>query len=95
LKTPQPPVRPVTTTIFPLLREKQLQALALCDQEVDFLWGPPGTGKAFTLEALIARILVESPKARLPLLSTTDRAIDESQDFSRRSFQRTANEGAF
>jgi DNA replication ATP-dependent helicase Dna2 len=78
LKTPQPPVRPVTTTIFPLLREEQLQALALCDQEVGFLWGPPGTGKTFTLGALIARILVERPKARLLLLSTTNRAVDEA-----------------
>lgn len=63
---------------FKHLRSAQLQALSLVNQSSSFLWGPPGTGKTTTLGALIAEYLYANPFARVLLVSTTNRAVDEA-----------------
>src|SRR2546421_3742781 len=47
------------------LRPQQLKALGLLGWNVGFLWGPPGTGKTYTLGAMIAQHLVSFPEKRV------------------------------
>jgi DNA replication ATP-dependent helicase Dna2 len=61
---------------FPKLRDRQRQAFGLLDREFGFLWGPPGTGKTYTVGALMASYLRQRPQARILLLSTTNWAVD-------------------
>lgn len=61
---------------FPTLREGQRLAFGLLKRECGFLWGPPGTGKTFTLGAMLAQFLCEYPNSRVLLLSTTNSAVD-------------------
>jgi len=61
---------------FPTLRRAQRQAFGLLDREQGFLWGPPGTGKTYTLGAMLAHYLCQRPTAKVLLLSTTNAAVD-------------------
>ncbi|MHB2154493.1 AAA domain-containing protein [Calditrichota bacterium GD2] len=61
---------------FPLLRKMQKAAFDLLKYHVGFLWGPPGTGKTFTLGILLSSFLVENPESKILLLSTTNTAVD-------------------
>ncbi len=58
------------------LRRCQQAALKLPGYQCGFLWGPPGTGKTFTLGRLIAEYLRSFPTKRVLLLSTTNSATD-------------------
>jgi DNA replication ATP-dependent helicase Dna2 len=71
---PLPEVRSVPG--FPTLRDRQRQAFGLLDREFGFLWGPPGTGKTYTVGAILASYLSQRPGARVLLLSTTNWAVD-------------------
>jgi hypothetical protein len=61
---------------FPNLRRRQRQAFGLLDREFGFLWGPPGTGKTYTLGAMLAHYLLRYSASRILLLSTTNSAVD-------------------
>ena len=63
---------------FPTLRKKQREAFKLTGWETGFLWGPPGTGKTFTLGAIIAQYIIQFPNNKVLLLSTTNNAVDHS-----------------
>lgn len=63
---------------FPMLRRAQRQAFGLLERPVGFLWGPPGTGKTYTLGAMVARFLFENPQAKVLLFSTTNSAVDQA-----------------
>jgi hypothetical protein len=60
------------------LRTAQRSALQLPGWTTSFLWGPPGTGKTYTVGALLAMFMVERPWARVLLLSTTNSAVDQA-----------------
>jgi hypothetical protein len=66
------------TSFQGLLRTRQERAFQLTGWNVGFLWGPPGTGKTYTLGAMLARYLIQFPKARVLLLSTTNSAVDQA-----------------
>lgn len=61
-----------------VMRQKQAQAFDLLGMNAGFLWGPPGTGKTFTLGAMLAQHLVTFPRDRILLLSTTNSATDQA-----------------
>jgi len=63
---------------FPILRTKQKEAFRLTGWESGFLWGPPGTGKTFTLGTMIAQYILQFPEKKVLLLSTTNNAVDHS-----------------
>ena len=60
------------------LRQRQIDAFTLPGWDMSFLWGPPGTGKTFTLGRLLAQYLLQFPRARVLLLSTTNSAVDQA-----------------
>jgi len=60
----------------PPLRDLQREAFKLVGWDAGFLWGPPGTGKTFTLGALVACYLLKFPERRVLVLSTTNSAVD-------------------
>lgn len=66
----------LNTNAFPDLREKQKEAFKLPGWQLGFLWGPPGTGKTYTLGTMLAQFLIQFPKKRILLLSTTNNAVD-------------------
>jgi DNA replication ATP-dependent helicase Dna2 len=71
-------VVPPDTVVPPLaLRQHQLAALRLSGWNLSFLWGPPGTGKTYTLGVLVAGLLVRVPTARVLIVSTTNTAVDQ------------------
>ena len=61
---------------FPKLRKAQRQAFGLLEREHGFLWGPPGTGKTYTLGAMLSHYLCQRPSAKVLLLSPTNVAVD-------------------
>jgi len=63
---------------FPTLRKMQREAFKLTGWETGFLWGPPGTGKTFTLAAMLAQYILQFPRNKVLLLSTTNNAVDHS-----------------
>ena len=69
---------PPTGFFSPTLRVKQAQAFDLLGFKAGFLWGPPGTGKTFTLGAMLAQYLAHFPTSRVLLLSTTNSATDQA-----------------
>ncbi len=69
---------PSSVVSFAPLRTQQKEALSLPGWQMSFLWGPPGTGKTYTLGALVAGLLVHDPKARVLILSTTNTAVDQA-----------------
>jgi hypothetical protein len=60
------------------LRQRQKEAFKLPAWNTAFLWGPPGTGKTTTLGALLAQYLIEFPKSKVLLFSTTNLAVDQA-----------------
>lgn len=60
------------------LRNRQRAALNLPNWKASFLWGPPGTGKTYTLGRLLGSVLQTHPSARILLLSTTNNATDRA-----------------
>jgi DNA replication ATP-dependent helicase Dna2 len=75
---PQPPDLGDISLIegFPKLRTAQRQAFGLLEREYGFLWGPPGTGKTYTLGAMLAHYLCHRPTSRILLFSTTNPSVD-------------------
>ncbi len=68
-----PAIKPVG---FPSLRVRQRDSFQLLTRRDSFLWGPPGTGKTYTLGTLLACFLVQRPESRVLLLSNTNGAVD-------------------
>jgi DNA replication ATP-dependent helicase Dna2 len=64
---------------FPALRSQQVAAFDLLASPVSFLWGPPGTGKTYTLGRMIGAYVTQT-SGRVLLLSTTNVAVDEAID---------------
>jgi hypothetical protein len=69
---------PPTGIFSPTLRVKQAQAFDLLGFKAGFLWGPPGTGKTYTLGAMLAQYLSHFATSRVLLLSTTNSATDQA-----------------
>lgn len=67
-----------TTNDFPWLRESQASAFQLLGWKTSFLWGPPGTGKTTTIGAMLAQYLIQFPRSKILLLSTTNSAVDQA-----------------
>ncbi|MCW7553937.1 DNA2/NAM7 family helicase [Endozoicomonas gorgoniicola] len=61
---------------FPTLRTGQQNIFAKVGWQMSYMWGPPGTGKTFTLGALLASYLLQNPDKKVLLLSTTNTAVD-------------------
>lgn len=59
------------------LRSAQQEAFGLIKYSSSYLWGPPGTGKTTTVASLISEYLQAFPSARVLLVSTSHRAIDD------------------
>lgn len=67
-----------TATFQDRLRARQAEAFKLPGWDMGFLWGPPGTGKTYTLGRLLAQYLSQFPRSRVLLLSTTNSAVDQA-----------------
>ena len=61
---------------FPTLRTGQQKIFNKIGWQMSYMWGPPGTGKTFTLGALLASYLLQHPDKKVLLLSTTNTAVD-------------------
>lgn len=59
------------------LRPAQRKAFSLLEHDMGFLFGPPGTGKTELLGELLSAYLQANPNARVLVLCTTNRAVDE------------------
>jgi hypothetical protein len=59
------------------LRLNQKKAFELFGRRCGFLWGPPGTGKTFTIGVMLAQYMVHCPNVRILLMSTTNAATDQ------------------
>lgn len=73
----QLPNLPLSSAGVPGLRSAQRQAFDLVTMEPSFIWGPPGTGKTTVLGVLLATYLRDHPRARVLVLCTTNKAVDE------------------
>jgi DNA replication ATP-dependent helicase Dna2 len=60
------------------LRTQQREALKLPYRSHSLLIGPPGTGKTYTLAAIIAQFLIHEPEQRVLLLSNSNAAVDDA-----------------
>ena len=72
------PSAPLSGNHFTWLRLAQRASLSLVNYSSSFLWGPPGTGKTTTIGVLVAEFLFSNPQAKVLLLSTTNRAVDQA-----------------
>ena len=71
----EPPRLEVESDCFPHLREAQRMALEATEaRDFSFVWGPPGTGKSYTLGHIAAHYRAKGK--RVLLLSTTNAAVD-------------------
>jgi hypothetical protein len=59
------------------LRPAQRKAFALLAHDMGFLFGPPGSGKTTLLGEMLGSYLQANPNARVLVLCTTNRAVDE------------------
>lgn len=66
------------TINYPLLRERQKEAFKLTGYSSSFLWGPPGTGKTYTLGAMLAQHVVQFSHKKVLLVSSTNTAVDQA-----------------
>jgi len=62
--------------IQPPLRHPQLEAVLAASTPVSLLWGPPGTGKTFTIGAMVAALSILDTKVLV--LAPTNVAIDQA-----------------
>ena len=60
------------------LRERQQRVFQLPAWNTGFVHGPPGTGKTYTIGAMLAQMLLTRPDARVLLISTTNTAVDQA-----------------
>jgi DNA replication ATP-dependent helicase Dna2 len=60
------------------LRARQQEAFALPSRDVGWLWGPPGTGKTYTLGRLLASYALQRPDTHVLLLGMTNVAVDQA-----------------
>lgn len=60
------------------LRTQQREALKLPYRSHSLLIGPPGTGKTYTLAAIVAQFLIQEPEQRILLLSNSNAAVDDA-----------------
>lgn len=60
------------------LRTAQRESFRLLRWPASFLWGPPGTGKTYTLGALVAGFVSQFPGRRVLLFSSTNTAVDQA-----------------
>ena len=74
----QPSGCPPLIPSFRGLRKAQKEAFRLPSFACGYLWGPPGTGKTFTVGALLADYLRQFPNARVLLLSNANSAVDQA-----------------
>ena len=67
--------------VYPRLEQPVSQGLAslqpMWDHAWGVLWGPPGTGKTFSIGQQVARILADRSE-RILIVSTTNKALDEA-----------------
>lgn len=70
------------------LREQQKDYLAKSIYSSSFLWGPPGTGKTFTLGQIITAYTYQNPHSKVLILSHTNTAVDQVAAAFSQCFQR-------
>jgi superfamily I DNA and/or RNA helicase len=61
---------------YSVLRQRQVQAVDIALQPKALLLGPPGTGKTFTVGAIIATLLSRYKNSRILLVGPTNVAVD-------------------
>lgn len=59
------------------LRPNQKKAFSLLGRRCGYLWGPPGTGKTFTIAAMLAQALLHYERPKILVMSTTNAATDQ------------------
>jgi hypothetical protein len=69
--------RKLDASRFPALRGAQLRVFESLEHDVSYLWGPPGTGKTFTLGCLIAEYML-SRAGKVLIVSGTNTAVDQA-----------------
>ncbi len=60
------------------LRARQRDAMKLLKADLGWLWGPPGTGKTYTLGRMLATLLVGTRDSRVLLIGPTNVAVDQA-----------------
>lgn len=77
---PREPKHPLEPKALPqpyaVLRQRQVQAVDVALKPKALLLGPPGTGKTFTVGAIVARLLSRFKNSRILLVGPTNVAVD-------------------
>ncbi|MDQ2092323.1 DEAD/DEAH box helicase [Marimonas arenosa] len=63
---------------FSVLRKRQAEAISLPLDRIGLLHGPPGTGKTFTIGAMIAYLLVRFRNSKVLITGPTNTAVDSA-----------------
>ncbi len=75
---PFKPDIPLGHPAFSKLRTRQVEAVRAALYPAAMIHGPPGTGKTFTVGALVANLLKRFPTARIVLTGPTNVAVDSA-----------------
>ena len=59
------------------LRTNQKDAFSLLGRRIGYLWGPPGTGKTYTIAAMLAQALLHYENPRILVMAMTNAATDQ------------------